>query len=225
MAETEPTFYVLSDLDNVLGPTAEEIIRWSNARVDLGRLGIDQLTLGHYREDFHTMWGISKEEASIRWQEFCEQHMAAITPYPEMQRVMTRLADFIGIDVLTSRSRNTKQLTAQWVQRHYPQIDRVMHALTDWSSDPEAHLKTKAWSLEEYMQTGLVPARPDVAIDDEPKHALAYRDFGVEHPILFGDHAWNTGARGEDGIIWIPNAELLEEYILEAHSNKMKKVA
>ncbi len=225
MAETEPTFYVLTDLDNVLGHTAEEIINWSNTWVDLGKLGVDGLTLKHYREDFHTMWGVSREEGGRRWEEFCENHMAAISPDPVMQRVMNAFAKHFSIAVLTSRSRSRAELTAQWVQRHYPQIGQVMHALTDWSVDPEAHLKTKAWSLKEYLRTGLVPVLPDVAIDDEPKHTLAYRDFGVKHALLFGKHAWNTAARKEEGIVWLPNAQLLEEYILEAHDEKMKKAA
>ncbi len=210
---------VLYDLDNVLGLTAQAIIDWSNTWVNHSTLGIPELTIEHYRESFPEMWGVNFADGNARWTEFCKEHMDAVPPDAEMQRSLATLPEGIIGAILTSRSQSTKTVTRQWVDLHYPVIKPVLHALMDWSNDPLAHEKTKVNSLETYVDNGSL-VMPDIAIDDEPKHARGYRDMGIAHTILYGRYPWNEHARQDENIVWLPTSGLLVEYILGVADTK-----
>lgn len=221
MAETEPTFYVLSDIDNVQALTTPDIVRWGNT---WGRRA-KPLVLEKYREPLHEFLGVSLEEGNVRWQDFCQNHMINIQPDPEMQHVITNLPSQTLIHNMTSRARHTAAVTSLWVAMHYPKVEGVLHAITDWTNDPHAHLKTKAESIATYIASGEMPRLPDVIIDDEPKHVLGANKIGIGHCVLYGDYPWNKYAQDAHDLVWIPRASLLEEYLLEAYDEKMKKAA
>lgn len=221
MAETEPTFYVLSDIDNVQALTTPDIVRWGNTWGDRPT----PLVFEMYREPLHEFLGVSLEEGNTRWRDFCQNHMINIPPDPEMQRVVTDLPSGTLIHNMTSRAKHTSDVTSAWVATHYPRVGKVLHAITDWTNDPNAHLKTKAESILAYVASGKMPGLPDVIIDDEPKHGKGAREIGIGHCVLYGDYPWNRHAQNQYGLVWLPSASLLEEYLLEAYDEKIQQAA
>ena len=225
MSVEAPVFHIVSDIDNVQGLTVGKILQWSNTWVNRNARANQALTEHDYREDFHRMWGVSLEEGNNRWSEFCSQHMKDIPPEPEMQRVIAGLPVNVVIDDLTSRASHTNEVTSQWVRTHYPRVGKVLHALTDWTNDPHAHKKTKAASLSKFISVGTLASLPDMIVDDEPKHVAGCMEIGIEHCVLYGNYPWNRHAQSTEGVVWLPTASLLQEYVEEAVELKETRVA
>lgn len=222
--ESAASLGLLLDLDNVLGLSARGIIEWSNTWAPNAPLTIEK-----YSENFPAMWGVSLEEANERWAEFCRDHMPGIAPDESMQRIIEGLPEVIKRNILTSRGSHTVEVTRHWAEQHYRSVGKVLHGLTDWANDPLAHTRTKADSLQHYVETKQV-GLPDICVDDEPKHtgglAKFYADRGVNplgHVVLYGAYPWNEHARDrQEGVIWLPTPGLFEEFIHEAIAEKQK---
>ncbi len=217
---------MLHDLDDHLANSARALVNWSNGWVDLARLGIAGLTLDHYHEDFPTLWGVSSEEANKRWAEYCSKELGKVEPVADMQRAFQGFPETIISEILTSRGQHTAGVTAEWVARHYPRIQRVHHTTADWQSDPLAHTRTKDESIKHYLKSGILPRLPDLIADDNPNHMRACRDLRAQgarigHIVLSGDYPWNKAAQRDEGLVWLPTPDLFAEYVLEAADKKL----
>jgi 5'(3')-deoxyribonucleotidase len=166
------------DVDDVLASSAQGWVDYSNQKWGTN------LTVEEYQEDWSAMWKVDFEETMRR-----ADHLHAtgvvltFKPYEEARDVLTELAKWYKLIVLTSRNSTARDDTFGWLNDHFGGIFDEIHLAGFYDVKEKAALqRTKAELL-----AGL---GADYLIDDHPKHCLATAESGIS-TVLFGDYAWN----------------------------------
>ncbi|MDQ5932702.1 MAG: hypothetical protein QG649_787 [Patescibacteria group bacterium] len=190
------------DIDEVLADYAAEFVVMSN------KLWQTNFTADDYHEDWLTLWGVDLDEAVARGQVMLEDRMHERLKHDAAAvDVLTTLARDYNLIVLTARNLATKDLTLQWLQRHYPMISpESVNFAGIWDNPkPDAVTQTKGSVAK---QLGV-----EYIIDDQLKHCLAAHEHGIKS-LLFGEYRWNQADDLPEGITRVPNWHAVEEFFL-----------
>lgn len=103
---------------------------------------------------------------------------AAIVPPPETVQVIARLAKIHELHMITARPPEVLEVTQRMVEQHFPDCFISIDHLGPDESKGKACAKLHA----------------DMLIDDNIRHLLAAREYGVEWRIWFGKYAWQDEA-------------------------------
>ena len=175
------------DIDDVLAATAESLVAYSNQQWGMNLVPED------YRERWGEMWGVDVETERQRATHVHEQRLFRDFTHDEAALpVLTRLAEKYELVIATSRTRNIRDDTLEWLELHYPGLFSDVHQSGLYDEfTAESHLGTKAELIKEIGA--------DYLIDDQPKHCLAVAEAGIE-TILFGDYSWQRGLELPAGV-------------------------
>lgn len=174
---TKPTIAI--DVDEVLADYAAEFVLLSN------RLWGTNFKVEDYHEDWLSLWGVDMNEALIRRDVLLADRMhERLKHNDEAVDVLNQLSEHYKLVVLTARNSDTKQMTVEWIHRHYPMIssDNINFAGIWDNPKPNAAKQTKGQVAKQLGANYL--------IDDQPKHCFAAAEHGISS-LLFGDYSWN----------------------------------
>lgn len=195
---SKPTIAI--DVDEVLADYAAEFVIISN------KLWGTDFKVEDYHEDWLSLWGVDMDEAVARGQIMLEDRMhERLRHNDEAVDVLNRLAEDYRLIILTARNLKAKDLTLEWLGRHYPMIsaDNVNFAGIWDNPEPDAAKRTKGAIAK---QLGV-----DYIIDDQLKHCLAANDHGIQS-LLFGDYGWNQTDSLPTGVTRVSNWTAVQEY-------------
>jgi 5'(3')-deoxyribonucleotidase len=132
--------------------------------------------------EFHNVWGGSKEECSIKMEQFFQSKYFYndIKPIDDAYNILLQLKDIFELHIVTARQHKVSDATTDWINKHYPNIFTNIHFGNHYSTTGIS--KSKAQLCKEINAIML--------IDDSPAYAIncAENDIPV---ILFGDYSWN----------------------------------
>jgi len=195
---TKPTIAI--DIDEVLADYAAEFVVMSN------KLWSTNFTADDYHEDWLTLWGVDLDEAVARGQAMLDDRMHERLRHDDKAvDVLAKLAQNYNLIVLTARNLATKELTLEWLKRHYPMIlPGSVNFAGIWDNPkPDAVHQTKGSIAR---QLGV-----EYLIDDQLKHCLAAHEHGIKS-LLFGDYRWNQADDLPKGVTRVSNWHAVEEY-------------
>jgi 5'(3')-deoxyribonucleotidase len=195
---TKPTIAI--DVDEVLADYAAEFVIISN------KLWGTEFSVEDYHEDWLGLWGVDMDEAVARGRVMLEDRMhERLRHNDEAVDVLNRLAENYNLIVLTARNMAAKDLTLEWLGRHYPMIapENVNFAGIWDNPKPDAAKQTK----------GSIAKRLGVQylIDDQLKHCLAASEHDIK-ALLFGDYRWNQADSLPGNVTRVSNWAAVEEY-------------
>jgi len=132
--------------------------------------------------EFHNVWGGSKEECSIKMEQFFQSKYFYndIKPIDNAYDILLQLKDIFELHIVTARQHKVSDTTINWINQYYPNIFTNIHFGNHYSTTGIS--KSKAQLCKEINAIML--------IDDSPAYAIncAENDIPV---ILFGDYSWN----------------------------------
>ena len=195
---SKPTIAI--DIDEVLADYAAEFVVMSN------KLWNTNFTADDYHEDWLTLWGVDLDEAVARGQAMLEDRMhERLKHNDEAVEGLHRLGEDYNLIVLTARNLATKELTLEWLGRHYPMISPgSVNFAGIWDNPkPDAVTRTKGSIAK---QLGV-----EYIIDDQLKHCLAADEHGIQ-ALLFGDYRWNQQDELPASITRVSNWTAVWEY-------------
>ena len=168
------------DIDDTIGNTAEEFVRYSND------MWGTSLTEEDFDEDWAKVWGTDYEETVRRAHLIHEEDprlFLQIGVKDHSFEVLSQLARSYTIVCATSRRRSIAPITKEWLDVNYPGIFSSLYfsGIFDEQRTGSA-LLTKAELLREIGA--------DYLIDDQLKHCRAAVDNDMR-AILFGTYTWN----------------------------------
>ena len=196
--KAKPTIAI--DVDEVLADYASEFVLMSNKH-----WGTDFKT-HDYHEDWLSLWGVDLNEAVARGQVMLEDRMHERLKHDdEAVTVLNKLAENFTLKILTARNLKAKDITLEWLGRHYPMFapEDVNFAGIWDNPEPDAARQTKGAIAK---SLGV-----DYLIDDQLKHCLAAHEHGIT-ALLFGNYSWNHTDNLPSGITRVSNWSAVEEY-------------
>lgn len=167
------------DVDEVLADYASEFVLMSNKHWGTNFKPED------YHEDWLTLWGVDMNEAVARGQVMLEDRMHERLKHDdEAVTALNKLAERFTLKILTARNLKAKDITLEWLGRHYPMFaPEDVNFAGIWDNPrPDAASLTKG---DVAKSLGV-----DYIIDDQLKHVLAADERGIK-ALLFGDYTWN----------------------------------
>lgn len=188
------------DIDDVLALRADIFLDFVNKEFG------SSLTLHDLSEDWVKMWGISRAEAERRGEVIINKALHGLYPViPGAQEAIKLLQQQFRLIAVTSRRALTKDLTEEWLARHFPNsFEKIIHA--GFWDDPDyqdGHLKDKT---DIYGQIGA-----QYVIDDQPKHCIAAAKAG-HTALLFGDYPWTQNVGLIPNLVAVKDWRAVQEY-------------
>ena len=172
----KPTIAV--DIDDVLGLSADEFIRYTNKKWGTN------LTVEDYDEHWAKVWKIDNEEAADRLAvEYIEHSTHLVKSHKDALEVLTELSQNYKLVIATARRLRFQSDTKAWINNHFGDLFSEIHYAKIW--DEVSKERIQATKTEVLRQIGA-----KYLIDDQPKHCIAAAEAGIK-TILFGDYGWN----------------------------------
>ncbi len=167
---------VAVDIDDVLAPSAEVLVAYSNRRWGTN------LTVEDYNEHWGEMWQVDHQETekrAVEWHESGE--IGKYLPHEAARDILRELSRYYDFKIITSRRTMIASETLHWLRQHYEGIFSEVR-FTGFHGTQDGHTLTKA---ELCVELGA-----SYIIDDQLKHCLGAAKEGIT-ALLFGDYAWN----------------------------------
>ncbi len=172
----KPTIAV--DIDDVLGLSADEFIRYTNKKWGT------KLTVEDYDEHWAKVWKIDNEEEADRLAiEYIEHSNHLVKSHKDALEVLTELSQTYKLVIATARRTRFQSDTKAWINNHFGDLFSEIHYAKIW--DEVTKERIQATKTEVLRQIGA-----DYLIDDQPKHCIAAAEVGIK-TVLFGDYSWN----------------------------------
>ncbi|XP_058216344.1 uncharacterized protein LOC131327282 isoform X2 [Rhododendron vialii] len=188
---------VAVDVDEVLG----------NFISALNRFIADRYSLDHSVSEYHVyeffkIWNCSRDEADSRVHEFFKTSYfkTGIHPIPGARQTLQKLSRFCNLSVVTSRQNAIRDVTIEWIEKHYPGLFHEIHFGNHFAL--EGHSRPKSDICRSLGAK--------VLIDDNPRYALECAEVGIrvllfdyensypwckiesvnQHPLVTKVHSW-----------------------------------
>jgi 5'(3')-deoxyribonucleotidase len=188
------------DVDEVLADYASEFVVVSN------RLWGTDLKREDYHENWPQLWGLEMGDVVARSQVMLEDRMHERLKHDDQAiPVLKALSERFTLKILTARNVSTKEMTLEWLQRHYPMFapeDVNFAGIWDNPTDDAPHM-TKG---DIAKQLGV-----NYIIDDQVKHCVAAAERGIQ-AVLFGEYPWNQAEALPVGVTRVKNWAAVEDY-------------
>lgn len=191
------------DIDDVLSPSAEAFIAYSN------KVWGHDLAVDDYHEEWGGVWGVPLEEAIRRSKLFHEStaYFEAFTCFDHALPVLIKLSKRYKLVILTSRKAVLKEVTEAWLNKHFPDVFSEVIFAGIWDGDEHVYTQLHKSKADMCRQVGA-----DYLIDDQIKHCLGASEVGVTG-LLFGSYGWNkTDKALPAGVVRVHNWKEVEEY-------------
>ena len=185
------------DVDDVLVPHAEELIRLYNQKYGT------RLTLADNHNLDPRAWGVNEiTEAVKRVQAITHTpEFIEMEPYEDALTSLRVLSTTYEIAVITARDTVIEQASRDWLNKHFSEIVRQAHFTARYN------LEGKYRSKAEIVKTiGAI-----CLIDDAPENALQVAEIGVD-VLLFGDYPWNQKQPMPANVTRVSNWQEVLEY-------------
>jgi len=192
---------VAVDIDDVLSKSAEGFATYSNKLWNAG------ITADDYTEKWAEAWNIPESEAMQRADVYHKTDVAHhFKPIDNALQVLHRLSPHYHFVAVTSRRSQWREVTEQWLDKHFTNVFAEMHFVGMWDADMPLVDKVKATKTVTCQQIG---AR--YLIDDQLKHCSSAAEAGIP-AVLFGAYKWNAHDVLPKGVERVHNWLQIEEY-------------
>lgn len=188
---------VAVDVDEVLG----------NFVSALNRFIADRYSFNHSLSEYHVyeffkIWNCSRDEADVRVHEFFKTSYfkSGIHPIPGARQALQKLSRFCNLSVVTSRQNAIRDLTIEWIEKHYPGLFQEIHFGNHFALEGQSRTKSDICRS----------LGAKVLIDDNPRYALECAEVGIrvllfdyknsypwckiesvnQHPLVTKVHSW-----------------------------------
>ncbi|KAI8553241.1 hypothetical protein RHMOL_Rhmol05G0000700 [Rhododendron molle] len=188
---------VAVDVDEVLGSFVSA----------LNRFIADRYSLNHSVSEYHVyeffkIWNCSRDEADIRVHEFFKTSYfkTGIHPIPGARQTLQKLSRFCNLSVVTSRQNAIRDVTIEWIEKHYPGLFHEIHFGNHFALEGQSRPKSDICRS----------LGAKVLIDDNPRYALECAEVGIrvllfdyensypwckiesvnQHPLVTKVHSW-----------------------------------
>lgn len=189
------------DIDDVLSKSAAGFTTYSNAKWK------HNLTEEDYLEDWATVWRVSDEEMIRRANHIHDSGVfASYGCFEEALDVLTRLRERYVLAVVTSRRVVVKNITDEWLKRHFRGVFSEVHYAGIWDTDEHPTHQLHMTKVGLCREIGA-----DYLIDDQVKHSVAVAEAGVE-ALLFGDYKWNAVEQLPPRVTRVADWQAVERY-------------
>lgn len=169
------------DIDNVIADTAEKVTEFSNQTWNMS------LSPADFNEDFQAMWGVPLRVAYARLELFYSpENFMSIAPKQGAREALGELKRSFTLVALTSRKSSISQVTASWLQLHYPDVFSELYFSGIYDTDNRHAKQQLCMTKGDFVKS----IGAQCLIDDEPKHCVGAVSCGTR-AILFGDYPWN----------------------------------
>lgn len=189
------------DVDDVLASFADDFVAFTNDKWGT------HLTIEDYAEHWGDMWQVEFEEEKRRIGDIFKSDLFKnVKPFADAKDVLSKLSKRYKLVVLTSREKNLKTDTIDWINHNYKDIFDEIHFSGLWD-DYRSHgnAPLKLTKTDRAREIGA-----DYLIDDLSKHCLDAASAGIES-LLFGDYHWNQVKKLPKGVTRVHNwHEVLE---------------
>ena len=138
------------------------------------------------------------------------------TPRPDAHKVLKKLHEKYKLIILTSRVKKVLPETTAWLDKHFPQIFDEIY-ISGFYDIAGKTLEAEALSKAERL-TELGVA---YTIDDEPRHAVGFAEFGGQ-AIMFGDYNWNRDIAEHENVTRAKNWKEIAEYFSKIADSPIK---
>jgi 5'(3')-deoxyribonucleotidase len=189
------------DVDDVLSDQKSAMIDFSN-QIYGSSLTLDDFRQpGEYWSYWEMVWAVDAEEGNRRLEKFIASDFSRKQKTVDgAVSVIARLKRAYDLEIITSRRPETRTMTQEWIERHFPGIFEDVHFTGLWHEDGTA-------SKAEIC--GAIGA--GYLVDDNVEHCELALAAGVT-PLLFGEYGWNTHVRVPAGITRVVNWHAVAEY-------------
>jgi uncharacterized HAD superfamily protein len=194
---TKPVIAV--DIDDVLGLSADEFIKYTNKKWGTN------LSIEDYDEHWGKVWKIdNQQEAERRSHEYIQYANPLVKKNPDALKILSQLSKNHKLVIATSRRLQYQNETRDWLQTHFGNLFGEIHYAKIW--DEVTKERIAATKTEILSQIGA-----DYLIDDQPKHCIGAAKVGIK-AILFGDYAWNRDIKLQPNMVRAKNWQKVLEY-------------
>ncbi len=167
---------VAVDIDDVLAPSAVNLVAFSNKRWGTS------LTIDDYDEHWGSMWKLGYDETKRRAVEWhASGEIGKYQPDEHACSVLESLKDQYAFVIITSRRSITAPETLEWIEYFYRGVFQEVR-FAGFYDNKHGHTLTKAELCQDVGANYL--------IDDQLKHCLAASEVGIT-ALLYGDYKWN----------------------------------
>ncbi|CAM6127369.1 unnamed protein product [Calypogeia fissa] len=178
---------VAVDVDEVLGSFLAALNRFIEETYSV-RHDISE----YYIYDFMKIWNCSQIEANHRVHAFfdSDHFKNGISPIPGAHQTLLQLASYCQLVVVTSRQHVIRDLTLEWIERHYSGVFKEVHFGNHFALEGPSRRKS-----EICRSLGA-----NVLIDDNPRYAIDCAECGIE-VLLFdfhGSYPWSKTPCGPE---------------------------
>lgn len=194
---SKPTIAV--DIDDVLGLSADEFIRYTNKKWGTN------LTIEDYDEHWGKVWKINdQQEADRRMHEYIQYANPLVKSHSDALEVLSKLSKNYKLVITTARLLLYQNETRDWIETHYGDLFSEIHYAK--RLDEVTKEKIPASKTEILNEVGA-----QFLIDDQPHHCIAAAGAGIKS-ILFGDYAWNRDTELTPNMVRAKNWHEVMEY-------------
>src|SRR6185369_8394912 len=108
---------VAVDVDDVLASFADDFVAFTNQKWGT------HLTINDYTEHWGDMWRVEFQEEKKRISQIFKSDLfKKVKPFPEAKAVLLALAKQYKLVVLTSREKNLKTDTTDWINHNFKDV-------------------------------------------------------------------------------------------------------
>jgi len=187
------------DLDEVLCPTLSYHCRFLNEKYASKGLNLSPCDFHAY--EFDTVYGATKEQATIDWLQFCQTHgFRDMNPFPDAFPILQRLRELRPLHVITSRQNSLREQTLSWINKYFSGIFSKVNFGNLYSFDGEVIRK-----LDLCRRNGV-----ELLVEDDTRHAI---EVAREIPVVLFTKTWNIGFIETGNVVRAKTWEEIEEKI------------
>ncbi len=190
-----PKKTIAIDIDDVLAEHAQALVDFSN------KMYGTHLTIEDYNDHWSVMWQVDKTERECRAEQFLTpENIKGFGVVFGADQGLRKLSKHYNLALVTARPPSMLEMSKEWLNSHYPDIDFKMHFIALWE-DKNAPSKADICKKidAEYL------------IDDLPGHCNIAAEGGIK-ALLFGDYAWNRKEEVVDGVVRVHDWQEVLEY-------------
>ncbi|KAG5546939.1 hypothetical protein RHGRI_012843 [Rhododendron griersonianum] len=201
---------VAVDVDEVLGNFISALNRFIADRYSLNH-SVSEYHVYEFFKVYHILafklvlchiWNCSRDEADIRVHEFFKTSYfkTGIHPIPGARQTLQKLSRFCNLSVVTSRQNAIRDITIEWIEKHYPGLFHEIHFGNHFALEGQSRPKSDICRS----------LGAKVLIDDNPRYALECAEVGIrvllfdyensypwckiesvnQHPLVTKVHSW-----------------------------------
>lgn len=193
------------DIDDVLSLTSVGFSEFSNRRWGLKTRPQD------YSEEWAVFWGVHIDDAN----KYVEDYHASDVYYyyehfPDSFEVLKALKDRYNLVVVTSRRKEQRVYTKQWLDERFPGVFDAIHYVGIWDV-PHIHGRNVEHLLNQTKAATCREIGADYLIDDQIKHCAGAQEAGIQ-ALLFGGYEWSHFEQIPEGVEVVHSWKEVKEY-------------